>query len=167
MICGQLQVGAVLDACLPDGAVMTHCFQSGSMLLTLTPFKPEKVRWRSSSELRERQSKQGSPTVTLSLISVWGHLSLHAEHPPSMPLGLAAAGLGGSQRVTLVVSSKDCRDERGGSSQAAAGSPKGISFWCGQWRVGSSLWGPLVQDLFFCRSKLHTLPLGNAYVLCN
>jgi len=44
MICGQLQVGAVLDALLPDGAVMTHCLQSGSMLLTLTPFKPEKVR---------------------------------------------------------------------------------------------------------------------------
>ena len=77
-----------------------------------------------------------------------------------MPLGLAAAGLGGSQGVTLVVSSKDCGDERGGSSQAAAGSLKGISFWCGQWRVG-------IQNLFFCRSKLHTLPLGNAFAMKN
>lgn len=84
-----------------------------------------------------------------------------------MPFGLAAAGLGGSQRVTLVVSSKDCGDERGGSSQAAAGSLKGISFWCGRWRVGISLWGPLVQDLFFCRSKLHTLLLGNAFAMKN
>ena len=71
---------------------MTHCLQSGSMLLTLTPFKPEKVRWRSSSELRERQSKQGSPTVALSLISVWGHLSLHAEHPHPCPSVLLQRG---------------------------------------------------------------------------